>query len=306
MRTRTAIVIVALVFAGAAALHLLFGGASVSTSSLHTGSPPRRIVSMAPSVTETLFALGLGDRVVGVTRYCDYPPEAASKAKIGGFLDPNYEAIVKLDPDLVVLLVIHSEARERLAQLAISTLSVDHRTVEGIFDSFHQIGDRCGAAPAAGRLVAKCQRRMTAVRDKTAGLDRPRVLISSARALGTGRVETVYAAGHGQWYDELIDLAGGENAYPDDGIAFPEIGPEGLVRLDPDVIVEMAPELDDRQYTVQDLVDEWKTIPGLRAVEDGRVYVLHGDYVAIPGPRFVRVLEDLAHVLHPNVDWSAP
>ncbi len=267
---------------------------------------PQRIVSLAPSITETLYALGLGDRVVGVTRYCLYPPEAQQTAIVGGFVDPSYEAILALRPDVVCVLEIHTDARQRLHTLEVPVIVVDHRTVEGILASFETLADQTGVHNAGVKLVQECRARIDAVTRKTAGLSRPRVLLSSARELGKGRIESVYAAGRGQWYDELIAYAGGENAYPDDGIAFPEISPEGLTRLDPDVIVELVPELEVAKYTVDDILAEWKSVPGMRAVREGRVYILSGHHVAIPGPRFVQTTEELARALHPEVDWSTP
>lgn len=271
-----------------------------------SSSEPQRIVSLAPSITETLYALGFGGRVVGVTRYCLYPPEAQQTAIVGGFVDPSYEAILALRPDLVCVLEIHTDARQRLHTLEVPVVAVDHRTVKGILASFETIADRMGAHDAGMKLVRECRARIDEVIHKTAGLPRPRVLLSSARELGKGRIESVYAAGRGQWYDELITYAGGENAYPDDGIAFPEIAPEGLTRLDPDVIVELVPELETGRYTAGDILAEWKSVPGMRAVREGRVHILSGRHVAIPGPRFVQTTEELARVLHPEVDWSTP
>ena len=265
-----------------------------------------RIVSMAPSITETLFALDLADKVAGVTRYCDFPPEAKAKPQVGGFLDPNYEAIVTLEPDLAILLTIHDEADARLKDLGINTLVVEHRTLDGILASFRLIGEACGAPDAAEALVAGCDRRMERVRSNTADLERPRVLISSARELGSGRIGTVYAAGKGQWYDNLIEAAGGTNVFDDGSAQFPAISAEGLLRLDPDVVIEMAPDLADATYTREDILAEWATLPDMTAVKTGRVYILGGDYVPVPGPRFVQTLEDMAKVLHPGVDWSAP
>lgn len=265
-----------------------------------------RVVSMAPSITETLYALNLADKVAGVTRYCDYPPEAKAKPQVGGLLDPNYEAIVALEPDLAILLTIHDEADARLKNLGIHTLVVEHRTLEGILTSFRLIGEACGGIEAAEALVIECERRMERVRSNTAGLERPRVLISSARELGSGRLGTVYAAGKGQWYDNLIEVAGGTNVFEDSFAQFPAVSAEGLLRLDPDVVIEMAPDLAAAPYTREDIIAEWATLPGMTAVKTGRVYVLGGDYVPVPGPRFVQTLEDMAKVLHPGVDWSAP
>lgn len=291
-------------FGATAAFHAAF---RLGDSADHRADAvPQRVVSLAPSITESLYALGLGDRVVGVTRYCLYPPEAQQKTIVGGFIDPSYEAIVALRPDLVGLLEIHTEARMRLNTLDVPTISVDHRTIDGILMSFETLADRFGEPDAGDALVASCRARIDAVQQTIAGLPRPRVLLSSARDLGTGRIESVYVAGRGQWYDELIAYAGGENVYPDDGLAFPEVAPEGLLRLDPDVIVELVPKTENAAYTREDLLAEWRTVRGLRAVRDGRVHLMRGEYVSVPGPRFVDTLEDLARVLHPELDWGTP
>lgn len=304
MRPLKAFPIALLIFAVLVALRSLFGSEQAPTPAIP--ADPQRIVSLAPSITESLFALGLGDRVVGVTRYCEYPPEAQTRAIVGGFVDPNYEEIVKLKPDLVALLVIHDEAKARLAGLQIPVFAVDHRTIPGILDSFIQLADRCGVRDRGVQLAAQCQTRMDLIERKTHDLPRPRVLISSAREFGTGRIESVYAAGRNQWHDELIHLAGGENAYPNDGIAFPEISPEGILRINPDVIIELAPTAETGNYAKEQIVAEWDSVPSLRAAQEKRIYILNGDYVGLPGPRFVQLLEDIARALHPEADWSAP
>ena len=105
---------------------------------------PRRIISLAPSITEVLFKLDLGDNVVGVTRYCDYPPQAEDKPKVGGYFDVNYEMLMSLESDLVILLVEHQDAIVRLEELGIPTLTVNHSRVEGILESITTIAERCG------------------------------------------------------------------------------------------------------------------------------------------------------------------
>ncbi|MEK7793942.1 MAG: helical backbone metal receptor, partial [Candidatus Hydrogenedentota bacterium] len=155
--------------------------------------PPVRIVSLAPSATEVLFAIGAGDRMVGVTRFCKYPPEAQTKTSIGGFMDTNYEAIVALRPDLVVLLAIHGTAKDRLEALGVSTLEMDHRTLDGILGSIRTAGEVIGAEAAANALIADIESRLDAVSKAVEGADRPRVLLSSGRT--PGPLTVVYAAG---------------------------------------------------------------------------------------------------------------
>lgn len=265
---------------------------------------PQRIISLAPSATEVLFALGLGDRVCGVTRYCSYPPEAKEKDQVGGFFDPNYEAIVALEPDIVVLFPTHGEIKDRLHDLGIETLLVDHRTLDSILESIRITGDACGVSQRADAILKDLRARIDRVRAKTEGLERPRVLVSAGRSLGSGRLEEVYAAGKNMWYDQLITWAGGVNAFEDETVQFPSLSGEGLLWMDPDVIIEMAPNLDDGTVTREGIIEEWRTLSDLKAVRDKRVYVLGGDHVTIPGPRFVLVLEDMVRAIHPEVDLN--
>ncbi|MCH7960422.1 MAG: ABC transporter substrate-binding protein [Candidatus Hydrogenedentes bacterium] len=309
MRLKTVILVFLLALGLSAAVQFATTGRTdPDTETASTPDTPTysRIVSMAPSITEDLFALGLGDRVVGVTRYCIYPEEALDKAQVGGFMDANFEAIVATRPDLVVILTAHEEVRTTLATLNIETLTVDHRTVEGILDALTTIGNACGVADTAEDVTRALRDRVEEIRQMTAGLPRPTVLISAGRDMSLGRIQEVYAAGRHEWYDEIIIAAGGENAYPDDGNRFPVLTGEGLLRLQPEVIIEMVSHLGERGYARESIIAQWDRFPDIPAVRNGRVHVLAGNHVTIPGPRFVRVLEDVARVLHPEIDWDTP
>lgn len=263
----------------------------------HAAGPPMRIVSLAPSTTEVLFAIGAGDRVVGVTRFCKYPPDAQTKTSIGGFMDTNYEAIVALRPDLVVLLAIHGAAKDRLEALGVPTLEMDHRTLDGILGSIRTAGEILGADDAADPLITNIESRLEAVSNAVEGADRPRVLLSSGRT--PGPIGVVYVAGKEQWYDDVIRLAGGENAYTG-VIQFPDMSAESVLRLRPDVIVELSPDLTDQGVSAAEFVRDWDTLAQIPAVEAKRVHVLTEGYGTIPGPRFVDLVEDLARLLHPE------
>ena len=265
-----------------------------------------RIVSLAPSITEALYALDLGERVVGVTNFCDYPPAAKTKPKVGGIIDTNYEAIMQLQSDLVVLYPVHRDAQERLKELDLRTLTVDCRTLDGILESIDIIGKACHVPERSDALLEDIHARMNAIRARTEGLERPTVLISAGRSKEGTAVGEVYAAGRGQWYDDIIHIAGGENVFTEDGLPFPTVTGEGLVRLNPDVIIEMAPADASGSRTPEEIAAQWDVLPEITAVRDGRVYVLDGDYTTIPGPRMVRTIEDLARVLHPEIDWTTP
>jgi iron complex transport system substrate-binding protein len=267
---------------------------------------PSRIVSLAPSITEVLFALSLGDRVVGVTRFCDHPPEARRRAKVGGYYDPSYEAIVGLRADLVVLLPEHEGPRAYLAELGIETLAVGNTTTAGILDAIAAVGSRCGAEAEAGRIVADIRARLARVAERTRGLPKARVLVSVGRAMGSGSLKDVYVAGEGTLYDEAISLAGGENACRGGGAKYPKLSAEGVLLIDPDVIVDIVADLKAEGSTEDAVLADWRSVPGARAVKEGRVHLISEVYAVRPGPRFILLVEDLARTLHPEADWGRP
>ena len=263
----------------------------------------RRIVSLAPSITEILFALGLGDKVVGVTHYCDFPPEALTKTKVGGYYDPNYEAIVALRPDLVIMLTEHEEPKRYLGQLGLNVLMVNHKSISGILNSLMAIGKACGAEQNVTSVVRDLRERMERIRQKTDGMPRSKVMVSVGRNMGSGSLKDVYISGRSGFYDEMITFAGGVNAYSGD-VAFPVVSGEGIIRMNPEVIIDMIPDLDEKGWDKAMILKEWETVSGVDAVKNGRVYVFGEDYVVVPGHRFILILEKMARVIHPEVDWE--
>jgi iron complex transport system substrate-binding protein len=264
----------------------------------------RRIVSMAPSITETLYALGLGDRVVGVTRDCKYPPEVEDKVRIGGYFDPNYEAIVALKPDLVVMLEESEQSLAAFEKLKIEKLVVSHQTIEGIVASFRAIGRVCGKGPEGRRMAQQYESRLRQIRDKTRLLPRPKVLMALDRTFGCGHLVDVFVVGDDDYFDTMIELAGGQNVYRQRGVRYPVVSPEGIVWLNPDVIVDLVRKETLEQVGRQAIVDDWNELGQVEAVKNRRVLVFAQEYACVPGPRFLRVVEDLARVLHPEVDWD--
>lgn len=267
-------------------------------------APPKRIVSVVPSVTETLFALGLGDRVVGVSDYCKYPPEANRLPRLGGLYNPNIERIIELRADLAVLLREHHELAEKLARAGIETLTVDHASVAGILDSFEKIAGRCGVSEAGKELRARSEERLEKMR-VTQGDTPVSVLMVLDRDLGERNVREVYAAGRNRYFNDLLRLAGATNVLADAASAVPTLSREGILEANPDVIIDLsslgavppeeAAEL-EKLYR-----HDWDSFTdSLAAVRDGRVYPILVDYATIPGPRFVAFAELLSEVLHPR------
>ena len=259
---------------------------------------PARMVSLAPSITEILFSLGLGDRVTGVTRFCDYPPEALEKAKVGGYFDINYEAVMALEPDLAIHLSEHGDARTRLENLCIPTLAVDHSRVKGILESVITIAGRCGVKERGEELRCNLENRIQRIQELlTSASPRPRVVVAVGRSLQEGASGEIYISGRDGFYDDLIRLAGGENAYREETLRFPALSAEGLVRLDPDVIIEMIPDLSSEDDRLR-LLARWQGIPGLRAASQNQVHIIGSDYAVVPGPRFIELLEEMGEIIN--------
>jgi len=265
---------------------------------------PQRIVSLAPSLTETLFALGLGDRVVGVTRYCAHPPEALALPKVGGHLDPNFEAIVSLEPDLVVVIPSSSENGQRLESLGIRVLEVDQHDVQAVLESVEVVAEACGVADRGADLRAEIDRRLAAIRRVVKHAVRPRTVVVVGHQAGDDAVRSVWAAGSDTFYDGVLRIAGGDNAVTGGLARYPELSREGLASLDPDVVLDVIAGLEDRRLDVEAVHESWMRLTELRAVREQRINVLVGDQMVVPGPRLPEMVETIARALHPDLEWE--
>ena len=260
--------------------------------SVEITQPVRRIVSLAPSITETLFAIGLGDRVVGDTDYCDFPPEAKNRPHVGGVVNPNLEEIAALHPDLV--LVARSINREAtvhsLEQLHIAVYATDPRTVAQVLDSTQRLGELLGAGEAGARAVAGFRARFDALRARVAGTWPASVLfvVQPAPLISVGR-DTFLA--------DALRMAGARPAI-DTSQDWPEVSLEKIVKLQPDYLVFSSDEPEKQRRQIADLRGRpgWRD---LRAMRENRVIIL-GDEISHPSPRLLDSIEQLAHALHPE------
>lgn len=271
--------------------------AQPQTGSKPANPDPQRIVSMSPATTEILFALGLGDRVVGVTRYCDYPAETTTITKVGGYMDPNYEMIMTLAPDLVILLTSHDNARIAFKKLGIVTLTTEHRTITDIHQSIRLIGDTCGAGDRADAILEDLEQRTRALQQHPSGGRQPRVLICIERDTKSGRLTSMFMAGRNDFYDEIIVLAGGINAYRGTTIAFPQLSAEGVIHLNPDVIIDLVSPFKPGDTPPEKIRQQWNRLSMITAVRRKQVYTIVGYHALRPGPRYILFLAELAALL---------
>lgn len=261
-----------------------------------------RIVSLAPSITESLFAVGLGDRVVGVTRYCAYPEAVADIDKVGGYVDPNLSAIVALNPTLVVMLEEHVETQKKLKILGFQTLLVSQHGVTDILGTLSRLGEICHATQKSNQVVADLNQRMARIAEMVKERPRRSVMISIGRNMGSGGLKDAFIAGEESYYQDLIRLAGGKNAYTG-RVPFPLVSREGIIGLNPDIVIDMVPEPEKRGWTSEMVQKEWLSLP-INAVKNNRVHVFVAAHSVIPGPRFILTLEEMARFIHPELAWE--
>ncbi|MDR3074215.1 MAG: helical backbone metal receptor [Deltaproteobacteria bacterium] len=279
-------------------LFTLWGHRTLSGMSSPSALPaiPRSIVSLAPSVTETLYALGLGERIVGVTQFCAYPPEVKSKPRVAGFGDINYEAVLRLRPDIVALPLDMAGNRRNLENLGLRVLSLDTRSMTGLMDAITALGKATGHEAEAASTLSVIQANLASVRARAAGRPRPTVIFSVMHAYqGLGQITEIDAIGDDGFYSEMIKAAGGRNAYQG-SLSFPRLSREALAFLNPDVIIDVIPAGEN-----QDAVRRaWQSLSSISAIKNNRLHLLTDEADTVPGPRFYQTLNKLSLAFHPE------
>lgn len=251
---------------------------------------PERIVSTAPSNTEILFALGLGDRVVGVTEYCDYPEEAVGKEKIGGFSTVDVERVLELVPDMVLASTkTGAENIEKLEELGVTVVVLQPKNVAGVLEDIKLVGKLAGVEDRADSLESAMKDRIEAVQKETQDLEKPKVFYVVWH-------DPLMSAGSGTFISDLIGMAGGANI-AQDMEGYKTISLEAVVDRNPDVIIAST---GPGQHSTYDFVIEEELLKDVSAVKNGRVYAIDKNIVSRAGPRIVDGLEEFAGFIHPE------
>jgi iron complex transport system substrate-binding protein len=262
-------------------------------------APPKRIVSTSPSITETLFALGLGDRVVGVSQYCRYPAAVSALPKVGSFLKPNVEVIARLTPDLVFVHSGPQSTASQLGTLGIKTALVDPGSLPSVFATIRQIGAAAGVPDRATQLVGDVTGALDRVKTAVAGKPNKKVLIIVGRRTGT--LSDIVAVGPGSYLQDIAAIAGGENVLASASVQYPRISMETVIRLQPDVIIDIgemgeSPADSDRRRRQTESL--WAKETLVAAVSAGGLHAINDDAFVVPGPRVVDAARAMASWFH--------
>jgi iron complex transport system substrate-binding protein len=259
--------------------------------------PPQRIVSLVPALTEMLFAIGAGPRVVGVSSFDEFPPEVAKLPRVGALIDPATERILSLRPELVIVYGSQDEQQAQFERAGIRTFSYRHGGVPVVLDTINALGQVTGQADQAASVVSTLRRRLDAVRTRVAGRPRPSVMLVFERQPKTLR--EIYASGGVGFLNEILDIAGGRNVFADAKSESVQPSTETIIARAPDVVIEIRARdrLDARGLDAERAA--WTTLGSLPAVRSNRVYVLGGQYMVVPGPRLADAAERFARTIHP-------
>jgi iron complex transport system substrate-binding protein len=254
--------------------------------------PPKRIVSLAPNITEILFSLGLDEEIVGVSIHCNFPEKAKSKTQVGSYISIDFERIVSLKPDLIIATAVGNtrDMVERLGELGFPTYVIFPKNFDDILRSIGHLGQVVNRGKEADGIIQGMKKRSERVVELTKELHRPKVFIQ----IGDAPIVTV---GKGSFSDDLIRLAGGENIAGKEKEVYPRFGMEEILKRSPEVIVisSMNPKGDYQKIFLE--WSRWKTIP---AVKNNRIHLIDSDLIDRPSPRIIEGLEEMAKILHPE------
>lgn len=275
-------------------------GARVITA---TGSAPQatpaRIVSVVPSATEMLYAVGAGPQVVAVSSFDRYPPDVTSLPRVGGLLDPDVERILSLKPDLVIVYATQIDLRAQLARAGVAIFDYKHGGLADVLSAIRALGARVGHPEEADRVATAVEGRIESVRRRVAGRPRPRTLLVMGRDPFTLRA--IYASGGVGFLHEMLEAAGGTNVFADIHREAVQATSELVLARAPEVILELRGEFPSiSQADLERDRKTWWVLPSVPAVRADRVYNLSGAPFVVPGPRVAEAVEAIARTLHPE------
>lgn len=264
---------------------------------LHAQTPARRVVSLVPAVTEMLFAIGAGDQVVGVSSFDTFPAEATTRPRVGGLMDPNYEQILALRPDLVITYGSQDDLKQRLTRSRIPMFDYRHGGLGDISATVRAIGERTGRTREAGALASRITADLEAIRTRVSGRPRPKVLLVFGRE--EGALRGLFVSGGVGFLHDLVTLAGGDNVMADVKREGLQLSLEQLLTRAPEVVIELR---GGEGWSAERMTRERQTwqraqIPASRT---GRVHIVTDPSLVIPGPRVANAARVLADLLHPR------
>ncbi len=280
-----------------AAIALVLFAAAIAVATAQAPATGQRIISLVPAVTEMLFAMDAGPDVIGVSSFDTYPPEVASRTRVGALVDPDYERILTLRPTLVVAYGSQTDLIARLGRSRIAVFPYRHVGLADVTTTIRDLGARVGRAQKADALAAGIDAELADVRRRVAGRPRPKTMLVFSREVGALR--GIYASGGVGFLHDLLVTAGATDVFADVARENVQVSSEQLLARAPEIILELWPSQGWSAAREAQERAAWRQLPGLPAVRANRVYMLADDKLTIPGPRVGEIARALAAVVHP-------
>ncbi len=259
-----------------------------------SGEPPKRAISQVPSITEILFSLGQEERVVGVSRFCRFPPEAQSKPKVGGLHDADLERILALNPDWMALFKGQSRIGDVLAARGCQVYYCDVETIEQMYTSIHYLGEVFSVPEKAVELIGSMSSEFQDIRQKLADLPRKRVLYVVGREPGS--LKQLYGVGQGTFLAEILEMVGATNCVDPRLGRYPVISREAIIVANPEVILDGGATPADRKSGI--IPPEWSALASVSAVREKQILMIDDPHLTIPGPGIIESVRKLAIMIH--------
>tara|TARA_B100001013_G_C24609495_1_gene442545 strand:- start:696 stop:1625 length:930 start_codon:yes stop_codon:yes gene_type:complete len=259
----------------------------------------QRVISTSPAITEILFAIGAGDRVVGVTDFCNYPKQACRLPSIGGPLNPSTETWITLKPDLIIIQEDSEVIQKNAKIFEIPSLTVSVNNLNNILNSIQIIADSLHMPQAGHQLAIKIKTKIEDYRTHLKKIKPRQVLMLLSDTNDPSR--DLYAVGRDTFLNELLTIAGGENVLPDTMARYPKVSKEYIIAKSPEIIIEVGPKSNLSKEETLARKKTWGKFSTLRAVKDDKLYFIGADYILIPGPRLLNILDDFTRTIHPEL-----
>ncbi|HIA32429.1 MAG TPA: hypothetical protein EYN83_04170, partial [Nitrospinaceae bacterium] len=259
----------------------------------------QRVISTSPAITEILFAIGAGDRVVGVTDFCNYPEQACRLPSIGGPLNPSTETWITLKPDLIIIQEDSEVIQKNAKIFKIPSLTVSVNNLNNILNSIQIIADSLHMPQAGHQLAIKIKTKIEGYRTHLKKIEPRQVLMLLSDTNDPSR--DLYAVGRDTFLNELLTIAGGENVLPDTMARYPKVSKEYIIAKSPEIIIEVGPKSNLSKEETLARKKTWGKFSTLRAVKDDKLYFIGADYILIPGPRLLNILDDFTRTIHPEL-----
>ncbi len=265
----------------------------------------QRVISLSPSITEVLFAIGAGDQVVAVTDFCTYPKEAVKKPKVGGMLNSSAESIIALKPNLIVFQPGKSNIKQLTKKLNSEYIEASFQDLKSIYQSIQDIGNAVGKAKEAKKLIGDIKSKLHSYQERLKNV-KPK---STLLILGDSQdpLRDLYAVGKRTFLDELLTLSGGENVLSETLSQYPKISREYIISRSPEVVIIAGPNSDVTEKEFSSNLNAWRILGSVRAVKNKNIHMINEDYILIPGPRLVNIVDRFYQALHsPKSQVSTP